>query len=120
MDAKISGAKQAVQNMLYYYLIALQESNVKDPKKVIATEIGEMIDLSEEQVDYVNMSINEGHKITENISNCIALLHGMLANNVLDVDSVKIVTKVLEILKKNIEKFIIKEDEDGQGEEETS
>ena len=57
-DSRLTGAKEGVQTMLFYYLLALQ-GNVKDPKQVIATELGHMIDLSEEQIQYVIGKVNE-------------------------------------------------------------
>ena len=43
-DNKMSGAKNGLQTMLFYYLYSLI-GNVEDPKQYIATEIGKMIDL---------------------------------------------------------------------------
>lgn len=121
MDARTSGAKQAVQNMLYYYLIALKDEKVQDPKRVIATELGEMIDLSEEQVDYVVASLNDGSRLTENLSKCVELLRGMLSAGTLDKDAVNIVVQILELTNDNIRQILESQEvEDGQGQKETS
>ena len=61
-DSRLTGAKEGVQTMLFYYLLALQ-GNVKDPKQVIATELGHMIDLSEEQIQYVQSHISTEGKL---------------------------------------------------------
>ena len=55
-DNKISGAKNALQTMLFYYLYSLID-NVEDPKQYIATELGKMINLSEEHIQYVKLDV---------------------------------------------------------------
>lgn len=121
MDARLSGAKQAVQNMLYYYLIALKDERVQDPKQAIATELGQMIDLSQEQVDYVLASLSNGSRLTENLSKCIELLKGMLSAGTLDKDAVNIVIKILDITHDNIKSILDSEEVEvnGQGKKET-
>ena len=96
-DSKISGAKQGVQTMLYYYLSSLI-GTVPDPKQVIATELGTMIDLSEEQIQYVKMSIAHDNKMLENLSSCVALLSNIEKTGKLDLQSIEIVRKMLEVM----------------------
>lgn len=100
MDSKTSGAKQGVQNMLFYYVSALLDSGVKDPKQRIATEIGEMIDLAEDQVLYVESHIRNDNKLVDNLSSSIALLEGMEKTGKIDLESIRIVKGVLEIMHK--------------------
>ena len=100
MDSKITGAKQGVQNMLFYYISALMDNGVKDPKQHIATEIGQMIDLSEDQVLYVESHIRNDNKLIDNLSSSIALLDNMEKTGKLDMESIKIVKGVLEIMHK--------------------
>lgn len=100
MDSKITGAKQGVQNMLFYYISALMDNGVKDPKQHIATEIGKMIDLSEDQVLYVESHIRNDNKLVDNLSSSIALLQNMEKTSQFDIESIKIVKGVLEIMHK--------------------
>lgn len=97
-NSKVAGARQGVQTMLFYYLSALM-STVKDPKQYIATELGEMIDLSEEQIRYVQMSIKNESKILDNLSSSIALLENIEKTGKLDLESIGIVKNILSILK---------------------
>ncbi len=115
---KISGAKQGVQTMMFYYLSSLIGS-VEDPKRHIATELGKMIDLSEEQIQYVQMSIANDNKMLDNLSSSIALLENMEKTGKLDLESIGIVKGILTIMKDQcenaLEKFTeIVGEEDGQ------
>ena len=98
-DNKMSGAKNGLQTMLFYYLYSLI-GNVEDPKQYIATEIGKMIDLSEEQIQYVEMNIANDNKLLENLSSSINLLDNIEKTGKLDMESIKIVKGILEIMKK--------------------
>lgn len=98
-NSRITGAKQSVQNMLFYYISALIDSGVKDVKQYIASEIGDMIDLSEEQVSYVQSHISNENKVVENLSSSIALLEGMEKTGKLDLEAIKIVKGILGIMK---------------------
>lgn len=114
-DNKISGARQGVQTMMFYYFSSLV-GVVEDPKQYIATEIGKMIDLSEEQVQYVKTSIANGNKITDNLSSSIALLENMEKTGKLDLESIGIVKGILTIMKdqcvKSLAEYTEIEDDD--------
>lgn len=94
---KIVGARKGVETMLYYYLSSLI-GNVEDPKQVIATELGTLINLSEEQVQYVKMNVANNNKALENLSCCIDLLKSMEQSGELDMTSIKLVKDILEIM----------------------
>ena len=98
MNSKVTGAKQGVQNMLFYYISALMDSGVQDVKQYIASEIGEMIDLSEEQVTYVKSHILNDNKVIDNLSSSIALLDNIEKTGKLDLESIKIVKGILSIM----------------------
>lgn len=98
-DNKMSGAKNGLQTMLFYYLYSLV-GNVDDPKQYIATELGKMIDLSEEQVQYIKLNIANDNKLLENLSSSISLLDNIEKTGKLDIESIKIVKGILEIMKK--------------------
>lgn len=104
-DSKVSGAKQGVQTMLYYYLSSLI-GTVPDPKQHIATELGTMIDLSEEQIQYVKMSIAHDNKMLESLSSCVALLSNIEKTGELDLQAIRIVKKVLEAMGSQCEKAL--------------
>lgn len=95
---KISGAKLAVQTMLYYYLSSLIDT-VEDPKQVIATELGEMINLSEAQIQYVNMNLINDNKMLDNLTCSIDLLKSMEQKKKFDLESIKIIRNILEIMR---------------------
>lgn len=105
MDGKISGAKNSVQTMMFYYLSSLI-GVVEDPKQYIATEMGKMIDLSEEQIQYVKMSISSDCKILDNLSSSIALLENIEKTGELDLESIGIVKNILRIIKNQCEKTL--------------
>lgn len=95
-DNKISGAKNALQTMLFYYLYSLID-NVEDPKQYIATELGKMINLSEEQIQYVKLDVATNN-LLENLSYSISLLEHIEKTGKLDIQSIKIVKDILKIL----------------------
>lgn len=107
IDSKISGAKHSVQTMMFYYLSSLI-GIVEDPKQYIATELGKMIDLSEEQIQYVKMNIANDNKILDNLSSSIALLENIEKTGKLDLESIDIVKKILSIMKDQCE-YTLKE-----------
>lgn len=105
---KTSGAKHGVQTMMFYYLSSLI-GTVEDPKQHIATELGKMIDLSEEQIQYVKMNVANDNKMLDNLSSSIALLENMEKTEKLDLESIGIVKKILKIMegqcKKTLEEY---------------
>lgn len=98
MDSKISGAKHGVQTMMFYYLSSLI-GTVEDPKQYIATELGKMIDLSEEQLQYVKMNVANDNQMLDNLSSSISLLENIEKTGKLDLDSIGIVKGILLIMK---------------------
>ena len=96
---KLDGAKDATQSMLFYYLLSLSQSGVEDPKQLIATELGKMINLSEEQIEYVITETKTNNRILDNIDSCIKLLNNILETKNMDYDSIKIVTGILSYMK---------------------
>ena len=104
-DNKMSGAKNGLQTMLFYYLYSLI-GNVEDPKQHIATEISKMIDLSEEQIQYVEMNIANDNKLLENLSSSINLLDNIEKTGKLDMESIKIVKGILEIMKNQCKEIL--------------
>lgn len=104
-DNKISGAKNGLQTMLFYYLYSLI-GNVEDPKQYIATEMGKMINLSEEQIQYVKMNVANDNKLLENLSSSICLLDNIEKTGKLDIESIKIVKGILEIMKNQCEEIL--------------
>ena len=104
-DNKMSGAKNGLQTMLFYYLYSLV-GNVEDPKQYIATELGEMINLSEEQIQYVELNVTNDNKLLENLSSSISLLDNIEKTGKLDMQSIKIVKGILEIMKNQCEEIL--------------
>ena len=100
MDSKVTGAKQGVQNMLFYYISALMDNGVQDVKQYIASEISSMIDLSGEQATYVKSHILNDNKVVDNLSSSIALLDNMEKTGKLDLESIRIVKGILSIMEK--------------------
>lgn len=96
-DNRMNGAKAGIQKMLFYYLYSLSSIS-DDPKQQIASEIAEMIDLSEEQLQYVQANISQDNKLIENLSSSISLLEGMEKSKELDLESISIVKQILQIM----------------------
>lgn len=119
-DAKISGAKQAVQTMLFYYLTTLI-GVIDDPKQYIASEMADMIDLSEDQARFVSMHIGTNAKVMESLTSSISLLEVMEKNNQYDANSVHIVKGLLTALKEEgqvaLDRYIQKEEDEKDGAE---
>lgn len=109
-------AKIAVVDMLFYYIYSLIKEGVADPKQVLATELPEIIQLSEEQIQYVKINTLQGDKLIENLDSSIGLLSSMEESKVLDLDSIKIVKSILNIMKQHalvpLEKVFQEEGED--------
>ena len=99
------GAKQAVQTMLFYYLSSLI-GTVEDPKQHIASELGAMINLSNEQIQYVKLSLATEDKIISNFESCIQLLDSIKDKDSLDLESIRIVKDVLTIMKETCQKTL--------------
>lgn len=98
MSLHTTGAKQGLRNMLYYYIDSLIGEGVEDPKSVIAKEIGEMINLSYDQVCYLNSSLSDSVSLSDNVDMCIKLLINLEKTQKLDLESIVIVRKTLEII----------------------
>lgn len=95
--------KNAVIDMLFYYIHSLIKQGVEDPLQVIATELPEMIHCSMEQIEYVKMNVLQNGKLVDNLDSSIGLLSSMEESKTLDLESVKIVKGILEIMKENAE-----------------
>lgn len=117
-------ARKDLQTMLFYYITALIEEGESDPKRVIATEMSEMIQLSEEQLAYVRAKQDNAIDISEQLDSAEKLLKNSVKKDKVDMEAVKIVRKLLTVTSKQIkeayEKYIIGDnnDEGDSGEEE--
>lgn len=113
---KIEGAKKGVQNMLFYLISSLIDEGISDPKQYIATEIARMITLSEEQLCYVRMNLNNENKILKSFHYCIDLLEKMKNIGKLDSESIGLVIQMLQIMqedcKSTLESLKLIDDED--------
>jgi len=101
IDKEVKGSESAVQKMLLYYASALLSNGVDDVKQYIATKICDMIELSEEQSKFVLANFNQKGKLVENLENSIKLLKKIEENKELDLESITIVRKVLELILKD-------------------
>lgn len=101
LNEEIKGAEHAVRKMLFYYILALQSSGIEDVKQYIATRIGDIINLSDEQTKFVLANLNNENKLIDNLDNSIKLLKKMKDENKLDIESINIIIKVLELIIKD-------------------
>lgn len=111
----MNSIKTAVSDMLFYYLHSLIKQGVEDPLQVICTELPEMIHASTEQINYVKMNALQKGKLLENLDSSIELLSSIEESKTLDLESIKIVKEILEIMKKDAEMplhVLNREDED--------
>ena len=91
--------KNAVVDMLFYYIHSLIKQGVEDPLQVISTEIPEMIHASMEQIEYIKINTLQNNKLVENLDSSIELINSMEESKSLDLESLKIVKGILEIIR---------------------
>ena len=108
--------KKALEDMLFYYLYSLIKEGAKDPVQIIATELPQMIHATEEQINYIKMNILQDNNLVDNISSSIELLRSIEESKVLDLESIQIVIRILEIMKENATTSINKVLEEGDNE----
>jgi hypothetical protein len=105
VNEEIKGSELAVKKMLLYYISALYSNGVEDVKQYIATRIGDMINLSEEQVKFIIANLNNNNALITNLENNIKLLEKMKRDNKLDYETVDIIIKGLNLIIKDYEEF---------------
>ena len=109
MDNRLDGARSNVKTMLYYYIVALMEAGDQDPKETIASQIADMIGLSEDQVAFVKDKMTQRTTLEQQLECAIELLHAIEKSKKLDIESVRIVRKllasILDSYKEAIRKF---------------
>lgn len=105
LRSRLDGSKSAVQNILFYYITTLIDCGVEDPKQKVASEIGEMIELSAEQAMYVKSNVSSDNKIVEGLSSSIGLLEEMEKSGQIDKESIRIVISLLSAIKKSCESY---------------
>lgn len=105
INEEVKGSENAVCKMLMYYISALQTAGVEDVKQYVASRIGDLISLSEEQCQFVMANFYKDNKIVENLKNSMKLLNAMKEKNQLDMESLDIVIKVLNLILKDYEEF---------------
>ena len=91
--------KSVVTDMLFYYIYSLVKQGVEDPLQVLVTELPEMINISKEQLEYIKMNVLQKEKFVENIDSSIKLLSSIEESKTLDLESIKIVKGILEIIR---------------------
>jgi hypothetical protein len=91
--------KNAVVDMLFYYIYSLVKQGVEDPLQVVSTELPEMIHASMEQIEYIKMNTLQNNKLVENLDSSIELLSSIEESKTLDLESIKIVKGILEIMR---------------------
>lgn len=92
-------SKNVVVDMLFYYIHSLIKQGVEDPLQVVATELPKMINFSMEQIEYIKMNVLQDNKLVENLDSSIGLLSSMEESKTLDLESLKIVKGILEIMR---------------------
>jgi hypothetical protein len=108
INEEVKGSEAAVRKMLLYYVSALQSTGVEDVRQYIATRIGEMISLSEEQVQFILANFNKENQLIENLDNSVRLLEKMKKEEKLDMESLDIVIKVLSLIRKDYDEFSLR------------
>ena len=92
-------SKDAVVDVLFYYIYSLLKQGVEDPLQVISTELPEMIHASKEQIEYIKINTLEKNKLVDNLDSSIGLLNSIEESKTLDLDSIRIVKNILEIMR---------------------
>lgn len=98
---EVESCRKTVEDMMFYYLFGLLRSGEQDPKQVIATEVAKMINLTEEQLDYIKINTEEHNNLIENLDCSIELLSNMEQSKKLDMESIKIVKGILLAMKEH-------------------
>lgn len=98
---EVDSSRKAVEDMMFYYLFGLIRNGEQDPKQVIATEVAKMINLTEEQLDYVKINTEEHNNLIENLDCSIELLSNIEQSKKLDLESIKIVKGILLAMKEH-------------------
>lgn len=114
-DNRLESAKSALRNMLFYYIAELIDQGVEDPRQRVATEIGELINLSSEQLEYIYSKLSSSVSLEDNVDMCIKLLINIEKTKKLDMESIIIVRKTLEIFEQlivNSKDYVLEGEED--------
>lgn len=100
----LKAPKEALNTMLIYYYQTLCKNGYNDPRKIIATEISNMINLSKEQSQYIIDKIdNSSLTSTEVIDSIISiLLSHTQSEKVLSIKDANLMINSLKKLKLNI------------------
>lgn len=110
MDNKLDGARNNVRTMLYYYIVALVEAGDPNPKETITKQIGDMIGLAEDQIAFVEDKLTSRTTMDQQLECAVELLQAIEKSKKLDMESVRIVTKLIQSIrasyKEAIDKFI--------------
>lgn len=91
--------KNVVTDMLFYYIYSLVKQGVEDPLQVLVAELPEMINISKEQLEYIKINALQKGKLVENLDSSIKLLSSIEESKTLDLESIKIVNGILEIIR---------------------
>ena len=110
-------SKDAVVDMLFYYMYSLVKQGVNDPLQIVSTELPEMIHASKEQIEYIKMNTLQKDRLVENLDSSIGLLSSIEESKTLDLESIKIVKGILEIMR-NDAKISLQKVFGDEGEEE--
>lgn len=105
INEEVKGSEAAVRKMLLYYISALQSTGVEDVRQYIASRIGEMISLSDEQFQFIITNFNKENQLIENLDNSVRLLEKMKKEEKLDIESLDIVIQILSLIRKDYDEF---------------
>ena len=110
MDNKLDGARSNLKTMLYYYIVALVEAGDPDPKETICKQIADMVGLAEDQIAFVEDKLKSRTTMDQQLECAVELLQAIEKSNKLDMESVRIVKKLIQSIrasyKEAISKFI--------------
>ena len=95
----MNSSKNAVVDMLFYYIHSLIKQGVEDPLQVVSTELPKLINASMEQIEYVKINTLQDNKLIDNLDSSIGLLNSIEESKTLDLESIKIVKGILEIMR---------------------
>jgi hypothetical protein len=110
---EVDSSRKAVENMMFYYLFGLIRSGEQDPKQVIATEVAKMVNLTEEQLDYIKINTEEHNNLLENLDCSIELLSNIEQSKKLDLESIKIVKGILTAMREHAKEPLSKYFQEG-------
>ena len=117
MSLKTEGVKRAAAKMIFYYISTLISVGDEDPRRTVATELGEMIDLSKEQVEYVLYTLDKNNDslFLKDLDTIISLIESNDKESI--AIALQMITKIRNDAKEAFDELKLEAEHDGKEDE---